>query len=67
MAHDGHHDFHRKDAIGPSVKATGITGAAGIFVASVQATLTKRNIGALGVVTRYGATVATFGISITRP
>lgn len=53
--------FHRKDAIGPAVRATGITGGAGLFVASVQATLTKQNIGALGTFTRYGPTIATFG------
>ena len=56
--------YHRKDAIGPAVTATTITGAAGLFIASVQATLTKTNIGALGTFTRYGTTVATFGMDV---
>lgn len=62
MAED--HPFHRKDAIAPAIKAIGITGGAGLFIASVQATLTRQNIGAFGAVTRYGPTVATFGGTI---
>lgn len=58
---EGHREYHRKDAIGPTVKAIGVTGSAGIFVASIQATLTRQNIGALGAFTRYGTTIATFG------
>jgi len=53
--------YHPKDAITPAVKDAGITGAAGLLVASIQSTLTKRNIGALGPITHYGGTIATFG------
>jgi len=56
--------YHPKDAITPAVKDAGITGAAGLLVASIQSTLTKRNIGALGPITHYGGTIATFGMTI---
>jgi hypothetical protein len=54
-------DYEVQDALGPAIKATGVTGGMGLFVASIQSTLTKQNIGFTGVFTRYGATVATFG------
>lgn len=52
--------FHRKDAIAPAINSAAITGCAGLFIASVQATLTRQNIGAFGTFTRYGPTIATF-------
>lgn len=61
---DSHHDdhpYHPQDAITPALKATGIVGGAGIFAASIQATLQKQNIGLLGTFTRYGGTIAVFG------
>lgn len=54
-------EYHAKDAVSPAVKATLTTGFAGLLMASIQATLTKTNVGALGAFTHYGATVATFG------
>ncbi|KAB8343045.1 hypothetical protein FH972_022639 [Carpinus fangiana] len=60
MASEGE-DYHVQDALAPALRATGLTGGMGLFVASVQATLTKQNIGFLGTFTRYGSTVATFG------
>ena len=56
-------EYYPKDAITPAVKAAGITGFAGTFVASIQATLTRRNIGALGTFTHYGGTIATFSMT----
>lgn len=53
--------YHPTDALTPAVKITGVTGTAGLFVAAVQATLTRRNIGALGTFTHYGTTITTFG------
>lgn len=52
--------YHTVDALSPAIKATTITGSAGIMVAAVQATLTRQNIGALGAFTRYGPTIAVF-------
>lgn len=53
--------FKRRDAIGLATKGTLIVGGAGLFVSAVQNTLTKQNVGALGVITKTGGTVATFG------
>lgn len=61
MASEEEQQYHPKDALTPAIKLTGITGAAGLFVAAIQATLTRRNIGALGTFTHYGTTVTTFG------
>jgi hypothetical protein len=53
--------YHPKDAVGAGINGTLITGAAGLAVSSIQNTLTKRNVGALGVLTRTGSTVAIMG------
>lgn len=60
----GEEQFHPSDAVTPAIKATGITGFAGLFVASVQATLTRRNIGALGTFTHFSPTITTFGAAV---
>lgn len=52
--------YHPKDAIGASLKAAGLTGAAGAFMSSIQNTLTRRNYGAWGAFTRFGGTTAVF-------
>jgi hypothetical protein len=55
--------FQPKDAISAAVKATLITGGAGALISSIQNTLTKQNVGAWGVFTRTGGTIAVFGMS----
>jgi len=55
--------YHAKDSIGAAVKAVGVTGAAGAFVSTIQNTLTKQNVGAMGAFTRFGGTTAVFGMS----
>jgi len=50
-----------KDAIGATVKAGMITTGAGLFVSAIQNTLTRQNVGSMGVLTRTGGTVAVFG------
>ncbi|KAF2481961.1 mitochondrial import inner membrane translocase subunit Tim17 family protein [Neohortaea acidophila] len=52
--------YHPKDAVGSAVKATGITGGAGLFISAIQNTLSKQNVGAFGVFTRTGGTIAVF-------
>ncbi|KAI9860158.1 MAG: hypothetical protein M1813_006268 [Trichoglossum hirsutum] len=52
--------FQPKDAISAAVKATLITGGAGALISSIQNTLTKQNVGAWGVFTRTGGTIAVF-------
>jgi len=54
--------YHPKDAVGAGINGTLITGAAGLAVSAIQNTLTKRNVGALGVLTRTGSTVAIMGM-----
>ncbi|KAF7845706.1 hypothetical protein BT93_L1079 [Corymbia citriodora subsp. variegata] len=52
--------YQPKDAIGATIKATLVTGAAGTFISAIQNTLTKQNVGAFGVFTRTGGTIAVF-------
>ncbi|EME77968.1 uncharacterized protein MYCFIDRAFT_33688 [Pseudocercospora fijiensis CIRAD86] len=60
MAEQEEHQYHPKDAIGETIRATLATGGAGLFVSSIQNTLKKQNVGALGVFTRTGGTIAAF-------
>lgn len=55
------HEYHPKDAVGATIKATAVTGGAGAFISAIQNTLTKQNVGAFGVFTRTGGTIAVFG------
>ena len=54
--------YQPKDAVGAALKATGVTTAAGAFVSTIQNTLTKQNVGAFGIFTRTGGTIAVFGM-----
>jgi hypothetical protein len=53
--------FQPRDAISTSFSAARLTGGAGLLVAAVQNTLLRENIGAFGIFTRFGSTVALFG------
>lgn len=53
--------YQPKDALGAAIKATMVTGAAGTFISTIQNTLTKQNVGAFGIFTRTGGTIAVFG------
>ena len=55
--------FERKDAIGQGVKGTLIVGGVGAMLSAVQNSLAKENVGAFGVITRTGGTVAMFGMN----
>ncbi|KAI9666196.1 MAG: hypothetical protein M1821_004131 [Bathelium mastoideum] len=52
--------YHPKDAIGATMKTTAITTLAGTTVSAIQNTLTKQNVGAMGIFTRSGSTIAVF-------
>ncbi|EXJ77988.1 hypothetical protein A1O3_09147 [Capronia epimyces CBS 606.96] len=52
--------FQPKDALGASLRAGTLSGAAGLFLASVQNTVTKENVGFFGVFSRFGSTVGLF-------
>ncbi|KJX98142.1 NADH-ubiquinone oxidoreductase 213 kda subunit [Zymoseptoria brevis] len=58
--HVDDHQYHPVDAIGKSVRAALVTGTAGAFVSTVQNTLTRQNVGLMGVFTRTGSTIAVF-------
>jgi len=55
--------YQPKDAIGATLTATMITTGAGAFVSAVQNTLTRQNVGAMGIFSRTGTTIAVFGMS----
>jgi hypothetical protein len=49
--------YQPQDALGRSARSAAITGAAGLFIASVQNTVAKEQVGAFGVFTRFGTTI----------
>ena len=59
----GAEQYQAKDSVGASIKATLVTGGAGAFLSTIQNTLTKQNVGAFGIFTRTGGTIALFGMS----
>lgn len=64
MAENAHHEdgqYHAKDTISATIKATMITSTAGLFTSAVQNSLAKQNVGPLGIFTRTGGTIAMFG------
>lgn len=52
--------YHPKDAVRAAITGSMITGGAGLSVAAVQNTLSKKNLKWTGVFTRGGGTIATF-------
>ena len=62
MASEDEATYQPKDAIGDAIKSTLVMGAAGLTVSAIRTSLTKENIGALGVFTRGGGVIAIFGV-----
>ena len=56
-----HPTYHPKDAVSAAVRATMITASAGAIISGVQNALTKQNVGAFGILTKTGGTIAVFG------
>jgi hypothetical protein len=54
--------YHPQDAISATLHTTMITTGAGALVAGVQNTLSKQNVGAMGIFTRSGGTIAVYGM-----
>ncbi|KAI5817072.1 hypothetical protein BZA77DRAFT_337974 [Pyronema omphalodes] len=52
--------FERKDAIGQGAKGALIVGGVGAIMSGIQNSLSKQNIGAMGVITRTGGTIGIF-------
>jgi hypothetical protein len=59
--------FVPRDAVSEAIKATLITGGAGLMLSAVQNTLTKQNVSAWGVFTRTGGTIGVFGVYLAAP
>ena len=53
--------YHPKDAIAFTTSTTFKIGMAGLAISAVQNALKRENIGAMGVLTRTGGTIVTFG------
>ncbi|KAG9230308.1 NADH-ubiquinone oxidoreductase subunit [Amylocarpus encephaloides] len=52
--------YHPKDAVKSSVQASMVTGGAGLLIAAISNSLSKRNVGAWSVFTRGSGTIAAF-------
>ena len=61
MASEGEH-YQPKDAVKAAITGTLVTGTAGALVAAVENSLSKRNVGAWGILTKSGGTIGTFGM-----
>lgn len=53
--------YEPKDAIGNSITNGVMLGGAGLFLAAVQSTVAKENIGMFGIFSRFGSSTALFG------
>ncbi|KAJ5631234.1 uncharacterized protein N7484_011334 [Penicillium longicatenatum] len=58
--HEEEHHYHPVDAIAAATKATALTGAVGLFGSAVQNTLSRRNVGTMGIFMRTGGTIGIF-------
>lgn len=66
MAPHGDADrYHPVDAVKAGIQGAMITGAAGLFAASVRNATRRENVGALGVFTRSGGLILTFCTRLT--
>ncbi|TGJ79647.1 hypothetical protein E0Z10_g9119 [Xylaria hypoxylon] len=52
--------FHQKDAVKSGIQGALVGGGAGLLFSAVQNSLAKHNVGAWGVFTRTGGTIASF-------
>lgn len=63
MAHQEDHTYHAQDTFSAAIKSTALTGSVGFFAAAVQNTLTKQNVGPMGIFVRGGGTIGIFGMN----
>lgn len=52
--------FHRREIMNSAAKFALYSSGTGLFVASLQNALSRRSLGATGVLTRFGSTIALF-------
>jgi len=55
--------YEPKDALEITSEHALIVGGFGAVISAIQNTLARQNLGALGFVTRFGGTTATFGMT----
>lgn len=53
--------FEPQDAIGKATKNAAMLGGAGLFLAAVQNTVAKENVGMFGIFSKFGSSTALFG------
>jgi FtsH-binding integral membrane protein len=54
--------YEPQDAIAKFTQSAVIVGSAGLLLSAVQNTVAKQNLGAMGIVTKFGGTTAMFGM-----
>jgi hypothetical protein len=65
-AHPQEH-FHPRDTLANTAKTTLQTTAVGAIIAGAVNTLTKRNVGPWGIVTKSGGIIALYGMQLAPP
>lgn len=53
--------YEPQDAVGKAIKNGTMLGGAGLFLAAVQNTVAKQNVGMMGVFSKFGSSTALFG------
>lgn len=56
--------YEPKDALAEMTSDALVVGGFGAILAAVQNTLARQNLGAMGFLTRFGGTAATFSMSL---
>jgi hypothetical protein len=59
--------YEPQDAIGRATRTALLSGAAGLFLAAVQNSTTRSQVGAFGVFTRFGRTISLTSREHNRP
>jgi hypothetical protein len=56
------HPYHPQDAVRQAGITAAITGGSGLAAAAIKSAMSPQNIGALGAFTRFGSTIAVWGM-----
>ena len=66
MVHEEPPAYQAQDAISSSIQSAVVAGSGGFLMAAVQNTVQRQNVGAFGVMTKFGGTTATFSMQYWR-
>jgi hypothetical protein len=64
MSSEEERQYEPKDALAEMTSDALVVGGFGAILSAVQNTLARQNLGAMGFLTRFGGTAATFSMSI---